>query len=119
MRFFLDEDLSDAIAVAAQVRGIDIISARQARRGGLTDEEQLLFAAQEERCVISKNAKHFVPLSREFEARGLPHAGVLLVARSLPGERFSAIVEAIQRFNEEHRDGIPPYSVWWLSAERA
>lgn len=118
MRFFLDEDHSDRIAVMAQLRGVDIISVRQARRGGLTDEEQLLFAGQEGRCIVTRNAKHFAPLSRQFEEQGLPHAGVACVPDSLRGERFAAIAAASQRFDTEHPDGVPPYSVWWLTPER-
>lgn len=116
MRFFLDEDLSDTIAVMAQQFGIDIFSVRQVRRGGMSDEEQLYFAGQEGRCIITKNAKHFGPLSRLFEQQGLPHAGVLCVAESLPGYRFAPIVAGIRQFDAEHPDGVPPYSVWWLNA---
>jgi hypothetical protein len=108
MRFFLDEDLSDRIAGMAQLRGVDVISVRQARRGGLTDEEQLLFAGQEGRCIVTRNTKHFAPLSKQFEDQGPPHAGVACVPDSLPGQRFDA----------EHPDGVPPYSVWWLTPER-
>lgn len=118
MWFYLDEDLPDTIAVMAQLRGIDIISVRQVGRGGLSDQEQLLFVGQEGRCVITKNARHFIPPSKQFEDEGLPHSGVLCVADSLPGERFAAIANAIQRFNDDHPSGVPPRSVWWLTAER-
>jgi hypothetical protein len=71
-----------------------------------------------QRCVVSRNAKHVAPLSKQFEAQGLPHAEAVLIPNSLLGLNLAAIVGAIQRFDAEHPDGVPPYSLWWLSAER-
>ena len=116
MRFYLDEDLSDKIAAIARERGVDIVSSHESGLNGQSDERQLLLAAQDGRCVITRNHRHFALLSKHFEERGLPHAGVLVVPRSMPGEYFSAIANAIVRFDAEHPEGIPPYAVFWLSA---
>jgi Domain of unknown function (DUF5615) len=117
MRFFLDEDSADVIAEIARRAGVDIVSVRELGRDGLTDEEQLRYAGQNGRCVITRNRGDFARLSRRFEAEGLPHVGVALVPKSLRGEAFSAVAAAIIRFDAEHPDGVPPYSVWWLIPE--
>ena len=43
---------------------------------------------------------------------------MLFVPNSLPSNRHAAIAAAVVRFDEQHPDGLPPYSLWWLSAER-
>ena len=118
MKFFLDEDSADVIANIARRAGVDIVSVRQLGRNGLTDENQLRYAGQDGRCVVTRNRGDFARLSRRFEFEGLPHAGVALVPKSLPGESFFPVAAAIIRFDAERPDGVPPYSVWWLSPER-
>jgi hypothetical protein len=118
MLFFLDEDHSDIIAVIARRRGVDVISSHECGRNGLTDEQQLLHAAAEGRAVISRNYDDFNRLSRRFLERGLPHAGVVLVPRSMPNRHYSAIAAAIVRFDALHPDGIPPYGLMWLEPEK-
>lgn len=84
MRFFLDENLPYAVAVAARQRGLDIISSADANRNGIVDEAQMLFAAEQDRCLITANCKDFRPLTHRYVAEGLPHAGVLCISRPIP-----------------------------------
>ena len=118
MRFFLDEDHSDVIAIIARRRGVDITCSHEVGRDGWTDPRQLRKAGEEGRCVITRNYDDFAKLTREFEQQGAPHAGVLFVPDSLPNNYYAAIAGAIVRFDDQHPDGVPPYSLWWLSPER-
>lgn len=118
MRFFLDEDLSHQIADIARARGLDILSSHESGRDGLTDEVQLRLAAAEGRCLVTQNQRHFIPLTiRSFE-NNWPHAGVLVVPSSLPGDRFAAIAEALVRYDQEHPNGIPSYGVDFIRPRR-
>ncbi|MGH2583361.1 MAG: hypothetical protein ACRDJE_00430 [Dehalococcoidia bacterium] len=58
------------------------------------------------------------PPLQEVEEQGLPHAGVVFVPRSLRSNDFGGVAAAIVRFDEQHPDGVPPYSTWWLSPAR-
>jgi hypothetical protein len=118
MRFYLDEDHSDEIAAAARRRGVDITCSLETERNGWTDRRLLQQAGIEGRCVVTRNYSDFAQLTREFDKEGLPHAGVVFVPKSLPGDGFRAIAAAIVRFDEQHTDGVPPYSTWWLSSAR-
>jgi hypothetical protein len=118
MRFFLDEDHSDAIAKIARRRGVDMTSSHEVGRDGWTDPLQLRQAGEEGRCVITRNYDYFTRFTREHEKQGIPHAGVLFVPDSLRSNHYAAIAEAIVRFDDQHPDGVPPYSIWWLSPER-
>ena len=117
MRFYLDEDHSDEIAAMARRRGVDITCSHESGRDNWTDPRQLRQAGEEGRCVITRNYSDFAGFTREFESQALPHAGVVFVPNSLPSNNFAAIAAAIVRFDEQHPDGVPPYSLWWLSRE--
>ena len=111
MRFYLDEDLSWRIAVIARRLGVDVVSSSEYGRNGLTDEEQLRLAAEDGRCVVTENYPDFSRLTMEFQDRGLPHAGVALVPRSLPRNDFAGIAEAIAYFDTLYPEGLAPYTV--------
>jgi len=118
IRYFLDEDLSQDIAVAARSLGLDLESAHELNRRSLDDAAQLLFAAQRGHCLVSRNARDFRPLSIEFQQQALPHAGVLLVPPSFRGNEFMAIALALAGYARHYPDGIPAYFVDYLRPTR-
>lgn len=82
MRFYLDENLSQQVARLARSRGLDVISSPECGRNGLSDAEQLRLAAQEGRCLVTRD-DDFFELTQEFlrgrtfRVQGRPHLGVL------------------------------------------
>ena len=60
MKFYLDEDVHEDIAMALRLRGYDIRTTKEAGNKGLTDIEQLKYAASEDRIIISFNASDFL-----------------------------------------------------------
>lgn len=114
MRFYLDEDLSYEVARIARNLGLDVVSSHEVGRNRLPDEEQLRLAALEGRCLVTRNYADFDRLTKRFLENRWPHAGVLLVAPSLPNERFAAIAEALARYAERHEGGVPSYAIDFL-----
>ncbi|MGH2589083.1 MAG: DUF5615 family PIN-like protein [Dehalococcoidia bacterium] len=80
----------------------------------LTDEEQLLHAAQQGRCIVTRNGVHFIALTHRFIAEELPHAGVLIVPESIENYEFARIARAMAWFHAHYPDGVPPYFVGYL-----
>ena len=78
MKFYLDEDLAPAIAVALRKRGVDAVSAHEVGNVELGDKEQLAFATRQGRCMVSANARDFRSLGHEAVEQGRPHAGIVL-----------------------------------------
>ena len=118
MRFYLDEDLPPRIASIARQMGVDVMSTTECRRNGQPDEQQLLFAAEQGRTIVTRNYDDFHRLTTEFHLAGKPHAGVLLVPGSLRSRNYSAVATAICRYDQEHLDGMPSYMVDYLAAVR-
>jgi hypothetical protein len=112
--YVLDEDLPDSAARIARALGENIRSVRELGREGIEDEEQLLFAAAEGWILVSRNERDFVPISRQFAADGLPHAGVLIVTRSLDIRDPRGIAHALMAYSREHPEAMPPFMVDYL-----
>lgn len=118
MRFFLDEDLPPTVATIGHGQRLDILSSHECGRNGLPDDEQLRLAAQEERCFVTRNARHFAPLTARFLEHEWPHSGLLLVPRSLPNHGFSAIARALLAYARTHESGVASYTVDFLVGVR-
>ena len=117
MPFYLDELASDRLAEAARSKGVDIVSSHECGRDGLPDETQLLLAAEDGRCFVTQNYPDFIALTFEFQRLGLPHAGVLLLPRSLKRSNTGLLGTALQSYPANHPDGLP-YAVDYLAVGR-
>ncbi|MBI4320040.1 MAG: DUF5615 family PIN-like protein [Chloroflexi bacterium] len=117
MRFFLDEHLSRKIAEIARSHSVDVVSCQESGRIGLSDEEQLGLAGAEGRCVVTGNARHFIPLTVEFFANQWPHAGVLIVPLPVPEDAFSAVARALADYDRAHPQGPSANGIDFLSLQ--
>lgn len=119
MRFYLDEDLSDRVASIGRARGLDVVSSHECGRDGLADEVQLRLAAEEGRCLVTRNRNHFVLLTVRFFDNQWPHAGILIVSRSLANDDFAGIAGALVGYAHQHESGLPSYAIGFLAPEGA
>lgn len=114
MRFYLDENLSDKIADVGRAKGANILGSHECGQNGLSDEQQLRFAATKGRCFVTRDRDDLIMLTVRFFERQWPHAGVLIIPASFQGSRFTAIAEALACYGEEHPEGLPAYAVDFL-----
>jgi len=78
IRLYIDENLSDRIAVALRSKGFDAISAHEVNMRGKTDKEQLEYAVKYDRIILTRTVKHFIILQKEYHKDGLSHHGILV-----------------------------------------
>lgn len=83
VRLFLDEDVHAGLAQALTRRGFDAVHAQNLERAGLSDDAQLTYAIQQERCLISFNVKDFVLLHNHYVKAEKAHCGII-VSKQLP-----------------------------------
>ena len=74
-RPFLNEHLSPRLAAQLRRQGFDAISSQEAKRPSEGDEEQLAFAASEQRALVTFNVGDFVRLHEQYVAEGRQHWG--------------------------------------------
>lgn len=85
IRLFIDEDaMSRALANGLRARGVDVISVGEEGRTGLTDDEQLEYAAAQGRVLYTYNTSDFYRLHTEYLAQGKRHTGIIFA----PQQRY-------------------------------
>lgn len=114
MKYYLDEDISPNIAILLRKHRIDCSSAHEMKKTQISDLEQLEFAAKERRCLVTRNRDDFIQLTVQFFNSQLPHYGVLIIPHSYPGDRFSQIAEALEKYARRHPDGLAAYTIDFL-----
>ncbi len=114
MRFYLDEDLSPRIAEWLRRRSIDAVSAFEVGNLQLSDRDQLAYATRKGRCLVTRNAHHFVPLSREAVRQQEPHAGIIVCPPSIRGSEIRAIASRLLQAAKQFPDGLGNYDALYL-----
>jgi predicted nuclease of predicted toxin-antitoxin system len=105
LRIFFDEDVHAALAAALRKRGYDAVLALEEKRLGLSDESQLNFATQENRCLVTFNVGDFVRLHNCWIDAGREHAGII-VSKQLPvGEMLRRLLALLQKENADSMRG--------------
>lgn len=113
----LDENVHPRVAEAAWEFDLDVVSVHDLRRRGWPDREQLAFAAEQDRVLVTRNRGDYLYLTREFYHAGRPHPGVLLLDVNLPNDQPEAIARALRRwvqaqsFGGEEEVGFGAYHV--------
>lgn len=114
MRFLLDEDVTPGTAEIARGLGLDVLSVHEVERYEIGDEEQLRFSTSQDRIFVTRNRDDFLNINLVFFQTGEPHAGILIIPRSLPNQRPERIAHALKRWQE--RPGKPgPSFIAYLS----
>ena len=98
IRLYLDEDTSNlALVSALRASDIDVITTLEANKLGCSDEEQLIWATEQNRVIYSFNQGDFSRLHSQFLANERSHAGILLgqQQRYSIGQQVRALIALI------------------------
>jgi hypothetical protein len=78
LRLALDADVHVDAAEALRLRGFDAVSVRETGHEHLPDEDQLERAADQGRCIVTFNARHFRALHIRWLAEARDHGGIVV-----------------------------------------
>ena len=88
IKFYLDEHIHSAVAEGLRRRGVNVLAVQEAGKSGMSDGEQLAFARNEGRVMVTMDSD-FLTLAVE----GLSHAGIAYAnPRKSIGELISALM---------------------------
>jgi predicted nuclease of predicted toxin-antitoxin system len=96
VKLFLDEDVHAELAHALRNRGFDAVHAQELARKGKTDREQLDYAIQEQRCVVTFNVKDFVVLHNDYIMEQRGHWGIIVSTQLPLGETMKRLLRKLQ-----------------------
>lgn len=105
LSFLLDEDMSYRVAEGLRQRGVDAISVHEVGRANrqVSDAEQLEFAAQQGRVLVTYNRADYQALDGIWRAQGRVHAGILwCVERSIPRRAIGDLIRALADVARQH-----------------
>ena len=114
MKYYLDEDLSPKIAEILRRLKVDVISAHDIGMTQVSDREQLEYAADKTRCLVTRNRNDFIRLTVQLFNEHRRHFGLLIVPHSFAGDRFSVIAKAIAKHASNHPKGMASYEINFL-----
>lgn len=92
-RFYADEDFSSVLSKALQDMGHDVITTHGEKRCGETDFEQLKYAADDKRILLTVNRDDY-----KFHDTGWPHhAGIISITRSTPSDEIVQRIDSLAK----------------------
>lgn len=79
IKLYLDEDaISRALIRALRARGVDVLTAQEAKLIGVSDDEQLAYATAQERAIFTFNTRDYAVLHAEYISQQQTHAGIIV-----------------------------------------
>ena len=78
-RLYFDEDADARLAEALRRRDYDIETTVEAGLLEASDEEQLLYAASQQRALVTHNIKHFPGVHATWVEAGREHWGIIIL----------------------------------------
>lgn len=83
---YLDEDsFEKSLVTAFRSKGFDVVTVADVSRQSFSDEEQLIWAAEQRRVIYSYNRGDFCHLHNEFLTAEKIHTGIIVLQQ----QRFS------------------------------
>lgn len=110
IRLFIDEDVWLGLAAALRERGFDAVHVYEVVRGRLSDREQMDFAIQQRRAILTHNKRHYIPFVAEYYWASKEHYGILVIAQLPRGE----LLRRVETFLQQHQASQIGNQVWFL-----
>jgi len=96
IKIYLDEDVDVEIAARLRAYGFDVLTTRDAGNTGASDEQQLIYAADAQRAILTHNRRDFTRRHKMWRAQGRKHWGILLCKRRHVDDLEMIVVRFLQ-----------------------
>jgi predicted nuclease of predicted toxin-antitoxin system len=98
---YLDEDIRVLLADILRQRGYDAIHVLEAKRDGLTDPEQLSYAVNQKRAILTHNIRDFLLLDQRYQAEEKAHYGIIVSDQIPLGELLRRTLKCLNQYTAE------------------
>jgi hypothetical protein len=110
-KLHLNEHISPSLAEQLRNHGFDVTSSQEAGLLSASDEEQLEFAASEQRAVVTFNIGDFTALHYQYESEGREHWGIVFSPRQPIPVLFRRLLKLLQSVSAEQIKN----QIYWLN----
>jgi predicted nuclease of predicted toxin-antitoxin system len=86
IELYLDEDVNVLVADLIKARGFQAITVREAGQLGKSDAEQLAYAVNHQKVLLTHNRVDFERLAQSYFDRSQNHFGIIIAVRNPPQE---------------------------------
>jgi hypothetical protein len=93
---YTDEDVTADLAPALRLRGYIAQSTAEAGNAEISDEAQLIYAAEQGMTILTYNTRHFISLARVWYASRREHAGII-VSEQFSQRQFGELLQRVLR----------------------
>lgn len=97
IELYLDEDVDGLVAKLLRADGYVATTARDEGQLRRKDREQLNYAIEHERAIVTHNRNHFLMLADECYASGRSHYGIIIARRRAPQEIASLLITILDQ----------------------
>ena len=105
---FLDQDVPVQLAGMLRGHGLGVLTTLEAARLGAPDSDQLDFAADQGRAILTRNRVDFEDLHLERITAGVEHSGIIIAVRRfdlhVTRDKILQLFDRLDR--EQLRNGI-------------
>lgn len=104
---YTDADVHGKLAALIRQRGFDAVSAYEVGNSALNDPDQLRYAADHHRTILTCNAKDFAPLLDQWWEAGVEHWGIIVSEQLTLAEMLRRTLRLLDGVSaEEMRNGF-------------
>lgn len=100
-KLYLNEHLSPRLAIRLREYGFDVISSQEANLLSEPDDEQMRFAAREQRAIVTFNFRDFATLHEWYAHEQIEHWGIIFSTEEPLGILFHRIVRLLNAVPKE------------------
>jgi predicted nuclease of predicted toxin-antitoxin system len=101
INLLLDEDVRPILAEIMRQRGYDVTHVLELGRTGKSDSDQLAYATDHHRTVLTHNMRDYLVLHREYQQRGREHPGIIVSDQAPLRELLRRSLRCLSRLTAE------------------
>jgi predicted nuclease of predicted toxin-antitoxin system len=109
IRLYLDEDVNVLVADLLKARGFDTLTVRDASQLQASDEDQLAYAVNQKRALVTHNRSDFEELIQTYFDTERKHYGVILAVRRPPQEIAKRLLTILNQVTAEEMENQVRY----------
>ena len=114
IKLYLDEDVDVSLSIALKQKGINVLTTQERGHKRLSDTEQLEFAVNSKRAILTHNKRDFILLHKKYLLESKEHYGIILSDQRPIGEMLRGLSKLIFSLTVEQMKNRKEFLSNWL-----